>query len=74
MDEKKETQALKAIQYMTEHGFIDNEHAFEALRITRLGAVIWYIRNKLNVVVHDEWQFKYDDKGKVISRWKRYWL
>lgn len=74
MEESKESQAIETIQYINEHGFIDNERAFEALRITRLGAVIWYIRHKLNIVVKDEWQYKHDSKGRIIKKWKRYWI
>lgn len=69
----KEKQTALIIEYIEEHGSITDIQATE-LGIRRLAARIWDIRHLMGIPVKDAWEYKYDDRGKIIKKWKVYWI
>lgn len=71
---QEEIQTAQVLDYMQRNGGISGMEAFSKLEIERLPARIWDIRNKLGIAIDDMWEYKYDDDGKVIKKWKRYFI
>lgn len=72
--EDKEIQCIQILNFIKEHGSITDVQAFVELHIRRLSARIWDIRHKMGINVKDSWEYKYDSRGKVVTKWKVYWI
>lgn len=68
-----ENQKLQILRFMEAGGQITPRMASRLFDCDRLGARIWDLR-KDGVPVLDEWEYKYDANGKVVKKWKKYWL
>ena len=47
--------------------------ARDLFECSRLGARIWDLRHD-GVPVQDEFEYKFDNNGKVVKKWKKYWI
>lgn len=64
----------RAIQrYMEAGNKITQRIASREFDCDRLGARIWDLRNA-GVPVLDEWEYHRDEKGRVVKKWKKYWI
>ncbi len=64
----------RAIQrYMEAGNRITQRIASREFDCDRLGARIWDLRNA-GVPVLDEWEYKLDESGKVVKKWKTYFI
>ena len=66
------TQNAQVLEYMEQHGSIDQVRAFEDLNILRLGARIYDLKQS-GVAITGETQSRVDKNGKT-KRWKVYRL
>ena len=67
-------QHKKILDWMQSHCGITTKEACDNLRIFRLASRISEFREMPGYTVADAWEYKYDTEGKVIERWKRYWV
>ena len=72
MQESRETQEKKVLEYMETKGRISQWTATHELRILRLGARIWDLKNK-GVPIRGEMVYHTDENGDR-TKWKEYWL
>ena len=64
----------RAIQRYMEAGHkITQRIASREFDCDRLGARIWDLRNA-GVPALDEWEYRRDEKGRVVKKWKKYWI
>lgn len=64
----------RAIQrYMEAGNKITQRIASREFDCDRLGARIWDLRNA-GVPVMDEWEYRRDENGRVVKKWKKYWI
>lgn len=64
----------RAIQrYMEAGNKITQRIASREFDCDRLGARIWDLRNA-GVPVLGEWEYRRDEKGRVVKKWKKYWI
>jgi hypothetical protein len=68
------TQKGKILGYCAEHGSITIRDAFEKLHINSPSKRISELRNSEDYVVTDITQYKYNDEGKVETKYKRYFI
>ena len=68
------TQKGKILGYCAEHGSITIRDAFEKLHINSPSKRISELRNSADYVVTDITQYKYNDEGKVETKYKRYFI
>ena len=68
---ERENQCKAILRYMQEVGPITQRIASREIDCDRLGARIWDLRHA-GVPVIDEWEYKLDESGKVVKKWKRY--
>lgn len=68
---EKEIQKAAILRYIEAHGWIDAVTALVELGIMRLGARIWDLKNDGFPIV-SRWAYKYDDRGRVVKKWKEY--
>lgn len=61
------------LDYMRDHGAISPHEAFAQLGIMRLAARIHDLRES-GVAIKDQMVSKTDSAGKVVKRWKEYWV
>lgn len=74
MERSKEKQTAWVLEYIREHGSITDVEAYEGYGIRRLSARIWDLRHIHGIEIKDAWEYKYDNRGKVIKKWKVYWI
>lgn len=70
---ERESQCKAIIRYMEEVGPITSRIASRELDCDRLASRICDLRHD-GVPVQDGWDYKLDEHGKVLKKWKRYWL
>ena len=70
---ERENQCRAILRYMQEVGPITQRIASRELDCDRLGARIWDLKHD-GVQISDGWDYKLDEHGKVLKKWKRYWL
>jgi hypothetical protein len=68
------TQKGKILGYCAEHGSITIRDAFEKLHINSPSKRISELRKSEDYVVTDITQYKYNDEGKVETKFKRYFI
>ena len=68
------TQKGKILGYCAEHGSITIRDAFEKLHINSPSKRISEMRNSPEYVVDDITEYKYNDEGKVETKFKRYFI
>lgn len=72
MQEPSAIQEAKVLNYMEEHGRISQWKATQELRILRLGARIWDLKQK-GYPIRSEMIYHVDEDGNR-TKWKEYWL
>lgn len=68
-----ENQKKQIMCYMSAGYEITPREASRLFDCERLGARIWELRQE-GVPIRDGWVYKRDEKGKVLKKWKKYWL
>ena len=68
------TQKGKILGYCAEHGSITIREAFEELDINSPSKRISELRKSADYVVDDITVYKYNDEGKVETKFKRYFI
>ncbi len=69
----KEIQKAKILRFMEAGNSITDAIARDLFECSRLGARIWDLRHD-GVPVQDEFEYKFDNNGKVVKKWKKYWI
>lgn len=69
----REAQKKQILNWMLSGYVITQMIATERFDCTRLGARIYDLRQD-GVPVQDGWEYKLDKDGKVVKKWKRYWI
>lgn len=70
---EREAQTRKIQKYMEAGNSITDAIARDLFDCSRVGARIYDLRDA-GVPVLDEWQYKLDDNGKVVKKWKKYFI
>lgn len=70
---EREAQKRKILRYMEAGNAITQRIASREFDCDRLGARIYDLRHD-GVPVQDGWEYKLDSNGKVVKKWKRYWI
>ena len=70
---ERENQCKAIIRYMEENGPITQRIASRELNCDRLASRICDLR-QAGVQISDGWDYKFDEHGKVLKKWKRYFL
>ena len=70
----KEAQNRLILRYMEDGNSITDATARELFDCSRVGARIWDIRHLMGIQVKDVWEYQLNEKGKVVKKWKRYYL
>lgn len=68
---EKEIQKAAILRWISEHGEIDALTALRELGIMRLASRICDLK-KDGFPVVDRWEYKYDERGRVVKKWKVY--
>ena len=68
-----ENQKRRIYDYMLAGNEITQRLASELFDCDRLGARIWDLRHD-GVSVQSEFEYRLDEKGKVVKKWKKYWI
>jgi hypothetical protein len=71
--ETREAQKAQILRYMQDVGPITQRIASREFDCDRLGARIWDLKHE-GVPVLDEFEYKLDENGKVVKKWKKYFL
>lgn len=70
---ERETQCRQILRYMEEHGMITQRIASRELDCDRLASRICDLKHD-GYPIRSEFDYKLDENGKVVKKWKRYWL
>lgn len=68
-----ENQKRRIYDYMLDGNAITQRLASELFDCDRLGARIWDLKHD-GVPVQSEFEYRLDEKGKVVKKWKKYWI
>jgi hypothetical protein len=68
---EREIQKAAILRWISEHGEIDALTALRELGIMRLASRICDLK-KDGFPVVDRWEYKYDERGRVLKKWKVY--
>lgn len=71
---EREAQTKQILRYMQDGHRITDAKARAFFGCSRLSARIWDIEHQCGVPVQREFQYKLDSDGKVVKKWKAYWL
>lgn len=71
---EREAQTRKILRHMEAGYSVTDETARDLFKCSRISARIWDIRNLLGIHVQDDWEYKLDERGKVVKKWKKYWI
>lgn len=69
----KESQTRKIRIYMEAGNSITGIEALEKFDCMRLPARVSDMRRD-GVPVVDDWEYELDENGKVVKKWKKYWI
>lgn len=69
----REAQKRQILRYMEAGNCITDATARELFNCSRVGARIYDLKQD-GVPVQDEFEYAYDIYGKVIKKWKKYWI
>jgi len=72
-DQNEEIQRAQILRYMEERGSISNTKAVVDLGIARLASRIHEMK-EAGMPIVDRWEYKYDNDGKIVKKWKEYSL
>jgi hypothetical protein len=61
------------LHYMEAGNSITSMEAIEMFKYTRLPARICDFK-KAGISVQDDWEYDFDERGKVVTKWKRYYI
>lgn len=67
-----ETQRVRILHWLQAGNSITDAEARDLFGCARLGARIWDLK-KAGYPIQSAFEYKYD-KGRVVKKWKRYWL
>lgn len=70
---EREAQTKQILRFMEDGHSITDAIARDLFNCSRLGARIWDLKHD-GVPVQDEYEYKLDDNGKVVKKWKKYWI
>lgn len=70
---EREAQKKQILNWMLSGYVITQRIATDQFDCTRLGARIYDLRQD-GVTIQDGWEYKRDKDGRVIKKWKRYWI
>ena len=70
---ERESQTRQLQQYMETGKPITGLEALTLFGCIRLAARVADLK-QAGVPVMDEWEFKLDQNGKVVKKWKKYWI
>ena len=70
---EREAQKRQILRYMQAGNSITDATARELFNCSRVGARIWDLKQD-GVPVQDCFEYKLDQKGKVLKKWKKYWI
>ena len=73
MTKGEQAQTKQILRFMEEGNVITGRLAFISFGCMRLPARISDLK-EAGFKVRDEWEYEYDENGKVVKKWKRYWL
>lgn len=68
-----EAQKVQILHFMEAGNEITQRIASREFDCDRLGARIWDLKHD-GVPVEDAFEYKLDENGKVIKKWKKYWI
>lgn len=68
-----ESQAARIHSYMAGGGVLTQRIASRMFDCDRLGARIYDLK-RAGVPVKDGWEYRIDAAGRVVKKWKRYWI
>lgn len=71
---EKESQKIQILQFMLNGNAVTDAIARELFGCSRVGARIWELRHEDNIPVLDDFEYSYDQNGKVVKKWKKYWI
>lgn len=66
-------QNTELLEYMADGKRVSGLDALQALGCFRLPARIAELK-EAGVPVKSEWEYSYDEKGRVLKKWKVYWI
>lgn len=70
---EREAQTSQLLRYMENGGVVTQRIASQLFDCDRLPSRVYDLRQS-GVPVLDEWDYKYNTKGKVVKKWKKYWI
>lgn len=70
---EREAQKRQILRFMQDGNPITDAIARELFNCSRVGARIWDLKHD-GVPVKDCFEYKYDQNGKVVKKWKKYWI
>ena len=70
---EREAQKLKILRFMQDGNKITDATARALFKCARISARIYDLRHD-GVPVLDDWDYELDKNGKVIKKWKKYWI
>lgn len=68
-----ENQKTQLRLYMEAGNTITQRGASRLFDCDRLGARVYDLKRD-GVEIRDEWEYKTDESGKVVKKWKKYWI
>ena len=71
---EKEAQKRKILNWMLSGNAITQRIAEDQFDCTRLSARIWELNHEDGVPVKSTFVYKHDNKGRIIKKWKMYWI
>lgn len=69
-----ESQKKRIHAFMLDGHAITQRIASREFNCDRLGARIWELRHEDGVPVQSAFEYKLDKNGRVIKKWKKYWI
>lgn len=69
----REAQKRQILRYMLDGNSITDATARELFNCSRVGARIWDLKQD-GVPVQDAFEYRLDHNGKVVKKWKKYWI
>ena len=70
---ERETQNRQSLRHMAAGNKVTDATARELFRCSRISARVYDLRHA-GIPVLDEWEYEYDPDGKVVKKWKAYWI
>ena len=68
-----EAQTKQILRYMEDGNSITDAIARDLFSCSRLSGRIYDLRHD-GVPILDDFEYKLDERGKVVKKWKKYWI